>query len=154
MISCGFGQGASRAANKDLAILTFDSRLAPEAGKNFNCVLEPLFEPGGTSYCMSRGQAMTHLAQDRFQLLRAKARLKLSKNLVEERAIRLWKELLALGRQFIREMRLAKAWPLAALADDPITFQRGEVRPNCVVGQAQRLGQLGHRARPPAAEAE
>jgi hypothetical protein len=46
-------------------------------------------------------------------------------------------------------MRFAKAWPLAALADDPITLQRGEVRPNCVVGQAQGLGQLGHRARLP-----
>ena len=46
-------------------------------------------------------------------------------------------------------MRLAKAWPLAPLADDPITLQRGEVRPNCVVGQAQRLRQLGYRARLP-----
>ena len=82
MISCGFGQGAPGAADKDLAILTFNSRLAPEAGKDFDCVLKPLFKPGGISYSMSRGQATTNLAQDRFQLLRTKSLFKLSKNLV------------------------------------------------------------------------
>jgi hypothetical protein len=82
MISCGVGQGAPGAADKDLAILTFNSRLAPEAGKNFDCVFEPLFKPGGISDRMSRGHALTHLAQDCFQLLRAKALFKLSKNLV------------------------------------------------------------------------
>jgi hypothetical protein len=44
-------------------------------------------------------------------------------------------------------MRFAKTWPLRPLAGETIAFQRGEMRANRIIGQAQRVGQFRHRPR-------
>ena len=95
-MSSHLGQGASGAADKNFAIRTFNSRLAAKARKKFDCLLEPLFKRARISRSMRLRHSMTDFTQNRFELLRAKALFYLGKNSVEERAVGLWKQFLAL----------------------------------------------------------
>jgi hypothetical protein len=81
VFSCDVGQGAPIAPNENFAILTFNSRLAAQAGENLECVLESFFSSAGIRYCMRCGHATTNLAQDCFELLGAKALFELGEDL-------------------------------------------------------------------------
>ena len=146
MIDRDLGQRAAGATDKNLAVLTFNSRLTAKVRKKPDCLLESLFKRA-RSYPVRPAHPMTHLAQRYFELLRAEALFQLSKNAVEEWPVCLRKEFLALRRQFVRKMRFAKTGPFTPLAGETIAFQRGEVRANRVIGQAQRFGQLRYRPR-------
>ena len=147
VMSSHLGQGASGAADKNFAIHTFNSRLAAKARKKFDCLLEPLFKRARISRSMRLRHSMTDFTQNRFELLRAKALFYLGKNSVEERAVGLWKQFLALRRQFVRKMRFAKARTLAGLAHQAVALQCGEVRAHGVIRQTQSHSQFCHRAR-------
>ena len=147
VIGRDLGQRAAGATDKDLAVLTFNSRLTAKARKKPDCLLESLFKRARSGCPVRPAHPMTHLAQSCFELLRAEALFQLSKDAVEEWPVCLWKEFLALRRQFVRKMRFAKTGPLTPLAGETVAFQRGEVRANRVIGQAQRVGQLRYRPR-------
>ena len=147
VIGGDLGQRTAGATDKDLAILTFNSRLTAKARKKPECLLESLFKPARIRCPMRPAHPMTHLAQSCFELLRAEALFQLSEDAVEEWPVCLRKEFLALRRQFVRKMRFAKTGPLTPLVGETIAFQRGKVRANRVIGQSQRVGQLRDRPR-------
>ena len=147
VIDRDLGQRAAGATDKDLTVLAFNSRLTAKVRKKPDCLLESLFKRARSGCPVGSAHPVTHLAQSCFELLRAEALFQLSKDAVEEWPICLRKEFLALRRQFVRKMRLAKTGPLTPLAGETIAFQRGEVRSDRVIGQAQRVGQLRYRSR-------
>ena len=136
VIGRDFGQRTAGATDKDLAVLTFNSRLTAKARKKFDRLLESLVKCARSGCPVRRAHPMTYLAQSCVELFSVEALFQLSKDAVEEWPVGLWKEFLALRRQFVRKMRFAKTWPLGPLAGETVAFQRGEMRANRVIGQA------------------
>jgi hypothetical protein len=148
VIGRDLGQRAAGATDKNLAVLTFNSRLTAKVRKKPDCLLESFFKRARSGCPVRSAHPMTHLAQRCFELLRAEALFQLSKDALEEWPVCLRKEFLPLRRQFVRKMRFAKTGTLTPLAGETIAFQRDEVRANRVIGQAQRVGQFRDRPRP------
>jgi hypothetical protein len=146
MLADGGGERTTEASDDDFIIRVLQLDQTTEILQDANCDFQTLTK---LSLCRdlgkrspNTGKTPANLAQQLRFLCRSDAGFQRMEKLIEQQIISLGKKLSGFRRERVEGLRFARGRPLTRLPDKPIAFQGRKMRADCVVSQAQRLGQL------------